>query len=82
MPFHPAIPCAKIYPSDILVHMPNDLWNKLSIEALLWLAKGRGKPKCPSTSGWFNEVWSTAYNGILYSHWNERKRATSKMKYC
>ena len=81
MSFHPAIPHPEIYPTDIPAHVSNDLWSKLSIEALLWLAKGRGKPKCPSTPDWLNKVWLTTYNGILCSRCNKRKLSTSKIKY-
>ena len=59
-----------IYPRKIKVFIHTKICTKMSVVALLVIAKNWSQSRCPLTSEWLNKLWYT-HHGILLSNKKE-----------
>lgn len=56
---HPAIPLLGTYPTDISLHIQNDICLRLLITAMLVIAKDWNQPKYASAGNLLNKLWES-----------------------
>lgn len=58
-PLDPAIPLLGTYPTDISLHIQNDICLRLLITAMLVIAKDWNQPKYASAGNLLNKLWES-----------------------